>query len=177
MKVSVITLGCKVNQYESQAMLEQLASAGFTACDSTVESDVVLINSCTVTSTSDHKVRQTLHRTRRGNPNAVIVLTGCMPQAFPELAAQLTDADVVLGNSNRHALVPDILQYLSSRQRIVDIVPHENTATFEKMQVEHFFERTRAFIKIEDGCNRFCSYCIIPYARGRVRSKHLEELR
>lgn len=177
MKVSVITLGCKVNQYESQAMLEQLASAGFTACDSTVESDVVLINSCTVTSTSDHKVRQTLHRTRRGNPNAVIVLTGCMPQAFPELAAQLTDADVVLGNSNRHALVPDILQYLSSRQRIVDIVPHENTATFEKMQVEHFFERTRAFIKIEDGCNRFCSYCIIPYARGRVRSKPLEELR
>ena len=177
MKVSVITLGCKVNQYESQAMLDQLVRAGFSACESAAESDIVLINSCTVTSTSDHKVRQTLHRARRGNPSAVIVLTGCMPQAFPELAEQLTDADIVLGNSNRHSLVPDILQCLSSRQRIVDIVPHEKAAEFESMQVERFFERTRAFIKIEDGCNRFCSYCIIPYARGRVRSKPLEELR
>ena len=177
MKVSVITLGCKVNQYESQAMLDQLVRAGFSACESAAESDIVLINSCTVTSTSDHKVRQTLHRARRGNPSAVIVLTGCMPQAFPELAEQLTDADIVLGNSTRHSLVPDILQSLSSRQRIVDIVPHEKAAEFESMQVERFFERTRAFIKIEDGCNRFCSYCIIPYARGRVRSKPLEELR
>ena len=82
MKVSVITLGCKVNQYESQAMLDQLVRAGFSACESAAESDIVLINSCTVTSTSDHKVRQTLHRARRGNPSAVIVLTGCMPQAL-----------------------------------------------------------------------------------------------
>ena len=95
MKVSVITLGCKVNQYESQAMLDQLVRAGFSACESAAESDIVLINSCTVTSTSDHKVRQTLHRARRGNPSAVIVLTGCMPQAFPELVEQLTDADIV----------------------------------------------------------------------------------
>lgn len=177
MKVSVLTLGCKVNQYESQAMLEQLVSAGFSACETSAESDVVLINSCTVTATSDQKVRQTLHRARRANPNAVIVLTGCMPQAFPELAEQLTDADIVLGNSNRRSLLPDILQYLSSRQRIVDIVPHEKAAAFESMHVDRFYERTRAFIKIEDGCNRFCSYCIIPYARGRVRSKPLEELK
>lgn len=177
MKVSVLTLGCKVNQYESQAMLEQLVSAGFSACESSAESDVVLINSCTVTATSDQKVRQTLHRARRANPNAVIVLTGCMPQAFPELSEQLTDADIVLGNSNRRSLLPDILQYLSSRQRIVDIVPHEKAAAFESMHVDRFYERTRAFIKIEDGCNRFCSYCIIPYARGRVRSKPLEELK
>lgn len=177
MKVSVLTLGCKVNQYESQAMLEQLVSAGFSACEPSAESDVVLINSCTVTATSDQKVRQSLRRARRANPNAVIVLTGCMPQAFPELAEQLTDADIVLGNSNRRSLLPDILQYLSSRQRIVDIVPHEKAAAFESMHVDRFYERTRAFIKIEDGCNRFCSYCIIPYARGRVRSKPLEELK
>lgn len=177
MKVSVLTLGCKVNQYESQAMLEQLVSAGFSACEPSAESDVVLINSCTVTATSDQKVRQSLRRARRANPNAVIVLTGCMPQAFPELAEQLTDADIVLGNSNRHSLLPDILQYFSSRQRIVDIVPHEKAAAFESMHVDRFYERTRAFIKIEDGCNRFCSYCIIPYARGRVRSKPLEELK
>lgn len=177
MKVSVLTLGCKVNQYESQAMLEQLVSAGFSACEPSAESDVVLINSCTVTATSDQKVRQSLRRARRANPNAVIVLTGCMPQAFPELAEQLTDADIVLGNSNRRSLLPDILQYFSSRQRIVDIVPHEKAAAFESMHVDRFYERTRAFIKIEDGCNRFCSYCIIPYARGRVRSKPLEELK
>ncbi len=175
MKVHVITLGCKVNQYESQAMLQQLLHAGFSP--SMGESaDVVLINSCTVTATSDHKVRQTLHRSRRQNPGAVIVLTGCMPQAFPEEAEALTDADVILGNSNRSALLPDILTYLSTHQRIVDIVPHERKGSFEPMQIEDFQERTRAFIKIQDGCNRFCSYCIIPYARGRVRSKPLEDL-
>lgn len=175
MKVHVITLGCKVNQYESQAMLQQLLHAGFSP--SMGESaDVVLINSCTVTATSDHKVRQTLHRSRRQNPGAVIVLTGCMPQAFPEEAEALTDADVILGNSNRSALLPDILTYLSTHQRIIDIVPHERKGSFEPMQIEDFQERTRAFIKIQDGCNRFCSYCIIPYARGRVRSKPLEDL-
>lgn len=175
MKVHVITLGCKVNQYESQAMLQQLLHAGFSP--SMGESaDVVLINSCTVTATSDHKVRQTLHRSRRQNPGAVIVLTGCMPQVFPEEAEALTDADVILGNSNRSALLPDILTYLSTHQRIIDIVPHERKGSFEPMQIEDFQERTRAFIKIQDGCNRFCSYCIIPYARGRVRSKPLEDL-
>lgn len=175
MKVHVITLGCKVNQYESQAMLQQLLHAGFSP--SMGESaDVVLINSCTVTATSDHKVRQTLHRARRQNPGAVIVLTGCMPQAFPEEAEALTEADVILGNSNRGSLLPDILTYLSTHQRIVDIVPHERKGSFEPMQIEDFQERTRAFIKIQDGCNRFCSYCIIPYARGRVRSKPLEDL-
>jgi threonylcarbamoyladenosine tRNA methylthiotransferase MtaB len=177
MKVSVITLGCKVNQYESQAMLNQLVSAGFTACDADEESDVVLINSCTVTSVSDHKVRQMLHRARHNNPTAVIVLSGCMPQAFPDAAAELHDADIVLGNSNRASLLPHIMQYLSSRQRIVDIVPHEKASGFESMSVNRFYERTRAFVKIEDGCNRFCSYCIIPYARGRVRSKPIDQLK
>lgn len=177
MKVSAITLGCKVNQYESQAMLNQLAAAGFSACEPDEAADVVLINSCTVTATSDHKVRQTLHRARRQNPDAVIVLTGCMPQAFPELAANFTDADIVLGNSNRSSLLPDIMRFLSTRQRMVDIVPHEKSGKFESMSVSDFFDRTRAFIKIEDGCNRFCSYCIIPYARGRVRSKPMDELK
>ncbi|WOC33537.1 MULTISPECIES: tRNA (N(6)-L-threonylcarbamoyladenosine(37)-C(2))-methylthiotransferase MtaB [Caproicibacterium] len=173
MKVSAITLGCKVNQYETQAMLSQLEHTGFTVCDG--PADVVLINSCTVTAQSDHKVRQTLHRARRDNPTAVLVLTGCMPQAFPEQAAALADADIVLGNSNRAALTEQILHYLSTHQRIIDIEPHSQK--FESMQVTNFHERTRAFVKIEDGCNRFCSYCIIPYARGRVRSKPLADVR
>ena len=176
MKVSTITLGCKVNQYETQAMLNQLLQGGFSACQTGEDADIILLNSCTVTSTSDHKVKQTLHKARREHPHAVIVLTGCMPQAFPELAGDLTDADIVLGNSNRSSLLPHILQYLSTRQRIIDIVPHQTKEKFESMSVENFYERTRAFIKIQDGCNRFCSYCIIPYARGRVRSKPLDDL-
>ena len=176
MKVSTITLGCKVNQYETQAMLNQLLQGGFSACQTGEDADIILLNSCTVTSTSDHKVKQTLHKARREHPHAVIVLTGCMPQAFPELAADLTAADIVLGNSNRSSLLPHILQYLSTRQRIIDIVPHQTKEKFESMSVENFYERTRAFIKIQDGCNRFCSYCIIPYARGRVRSKPLDDL-
>ncbi len=174
MKVSSITLGCKVNQYETQAMLQQLFRGGFSACQNNEPADIILLNSCTVTSASDQKVRQTLHKARREHPHAVIVLTGCMPQAFPELAEELTDADIVLGNSNRAALLSHILAYLSTKQRIIDITPHSDK--FESMQVEQFHERTRAFMKIQDGCNRFCSFCIIPHARGRVRSKSLPDL-
>ena len=105
----MITLGCKVNQYESQAMLEDLCRKGFSACPAGEKPDIVVINSCTVTATSDHKVRQTVRHTRRTHPDAVIVLTGCMPQAFPEESAALQEADIVLGNTNRHALCDDIL--------------------------------------------------------------------
>lgn len=175
MKVSVITLGCKVNQYESQAMLSGLLAAGCTACDDISQSDLILVNSCTVTAMSDRKVRQAVRRARRENPNAVLVLTGCMPQAFPEAAAALTEADVVLGNSNRSSLLADVRKFLATHERVIDIVPHG--IIFEPLRVDRFYERTRAFLKIEDGCNRFCSYCIIPYARGRVRSKPLDELK
>ena len=177
MNVFFITLGCKVNQYESQAMLNQLCKAGFSAAASLREADVAVVNSCTVTAASDHKVRQALRHARKENPGAVLVLTGCFPQAFPTEAAALPEADVVLGNANRAALLPDLQAYLSTRQKVVDIAPHRNGEPFEAMSVQHFFERTRAFVKIEDGCNRFCSYCIIPYARGRVRSKPLDALR
>ena len=176
MKVCVTTLGCKVNQYESQAMLSQLTAHGFQVCGPKEPADVILINSCTVTSASDHKVRQILHKARREHPGAVIVLTGCMPQAFPEQAEALSDADIVLGNRNRASLLPHILQYLSTRQRIVEIAPHTSEDAFEPMAVDTFHERTRAFLKIQDGCNRFCSYCIIPYARGRVRSKPIYDI-
>ena len=177
MKAKIITLGCKVNQYESEAMLEALLAGGFQEAEQGEEADVVVVNSCTVTATSDQKVRQTLRRARRENPGAVMVLTGCMPQAFPEEAAALEEADVVLGNTRRGDLLPRVMEYLSSKQRIVDIAPHQQGERFEKMSVSVFHGRTRAFLKIQDGCDRFCSYCIIPYARGRVRSKPLEELR
>lgn len=177
MKVFAITLGCKVNQYETQVMLSRMQEDGFAVSDCLEGSDVVIVNSCTVTAQSDHKVRQTVHRVRRVCPGAVLVLTGCMPQAFPEAAGGMLDADIVLGNTSRAALVPYVRRFLEDRQRIVAIGRHEKGEIFEPMRVDQFHERTRAFLKIEDGCNRFCSYCIIPYARGRVRSKPLEELR
>lgn len=177
MKVKMITLGCKVNQYESEAMLSSLLKNGFTAAADDEQADVVVLNSCTVTAESDRKVRQIFRRAKKDNPDAVMVLSGCMAQAFPEDAQRLEEADIILGTSNRARLLPDLLTFLSTRQRIVDIEPHTNGETFERLQVENFSSRTRAFVKIEDGCNRFCSYCIIPYARGRVRSKPLEDLK
>lgn len=177
MKIHMITLGCKVNQYESQAILAMMEQRGFTSCEKQTESDVIVINSCTVTATSDQKVRQTLRRARRSNPNAVLVLTGCMPQAFPEESAKLLgDADIIAGNRSRTRIPDLILQFMRNHQPVLDILPHEKGETFEKLHVSDFHDRTRAFVKIEDGCNRFCSYCIIPYARGRVRSKPMDQL-
>ena len=177
MNVKMITLGCKVNQYESEAMLSSLLQHGFTAASDGDAADVVVLNSCTVTAESDRKVRQIFRRAKKDNPDAVMVLTGCMAQAFPEDAKRLEEADIILGTSNRQHLLPDLLAFFSTRQRIIDIAPHTNDEKFEHLEVDSFTGRTRAFVKIEDGCNRFCSYCIIPYARGRVRSKPLENLK
>ncbi len=177
MKVKFYTLGCKVNQYESEAMLNMLGDRGIAKANADETADIVVVNSCTVTAQSDHKVRQTLHRAKKDNPGAIAVITGCMVQAFPEDSERLTDADIILGNSERKNMFDHIMNFLSTKQRIVDVKPHEKEEKFEQMKVSSYSERTRAFVKIEDGCNRFCSYCIIPYARGRVRSKTMENLK
>ncbi len=173
------TLGCKVNQYETQAMMRLLREHGYdTAVYHTGMPDVgeavIVINSCTVTSESDRKLRQLLRRTRRDNPRAVIVLGGCMPQAFPDVAAAFLEADIVVGNAARNALPAHLDRYFLTHERIVDIPAHDKAV--EPLCIEDFEERTRAFVKIEDGCDRFCSYCIIPFARGRVRSRTPEEI-
>ncbi|MCI9552285.1 MAG: tRNA (N(6)-L-threonylcarbamoyladenosine(37)-C(2))-methylthiotransferase MtaB [Acutalibacter sp.] len=175
MTVKFITLGCKVNQYESQAMLEQLLGQGFQPAGSG-PADLVVVNSCTVTAQSDQKARQALRRAKRQNPGAIGVLTGCWPQAFPQEAGAFPDADIVLGNANRAALGQRVMEYLSTKQRVVDIAPHEKGEAFEPMRISGMQGHTRAFLKIEDGCERFCTYCIIPYARGRVRSKPVEQI-
>ena len=176
MKFSIITLGCKVNQYESQIMNDAMLCSGFEYEPLYKLSDIIIINSCTVTSVSDSKALKLIRRIKRENPKAITVLTGCMPQAFPDAFEGFDGADIIMGNKYRSELVPLINEYITTGERIVKITPHKNDLTFEKMQVNSFNERTRAFVKIEDGCNRFCSYCIIPYARGRVRSKPLSEL-
>ena len=177
MKVAFCTLGCKVNQYESQSMEQALIKRGFECVGASEEADVYIVNSCTVTAESDRKTRQNVRHLRKLHPDAGIVLTGCMPQAFPEDARLLTQADIVTGNrSNKQ--IPDMIdEFFRTRERIVRIAQHENGEKFSGELINDFRERTRATVKIEDGCNRFCSYCVIPYARGRVRSKPLEDIR
>ena len=172
MIVAFHTHGCKVNQYETQAMRRQLEQAGYQTTEFVpehTEADVLVINSCTVTGESDRKLRQFLRRCRRALPHAVIVLCGCMPQAYPEAAFDLPEVDIVLGNAVRADLLPKLEEYFAYKQRICCVPQH--SSLYEPMDIDEFQGRTRAFVKIQDGCNRFCSYCIIPYARGRVRSR------
>lgn len=178
MNFNIITLGCKVNQYESQAMREALVNHGYTLSDDKDKADITIINSCTVTSVSDAKNRKLINRVRRANPDGIIILTGCMPQAFPYEENNFKNCDIVLGNAKRAELIPTLEKFLETHKKLVQITEHPiKNEEFENLSVSSLGEHTRAFIKIEDGCNRFCSYCIIPYARGRVRSKSLEALK
>lgn len=177
MKIAFYTLGCKVNQYESQAMSEKAAANGFEIVTVGEEADVYVVNSCTVTAESDRKTRQAVRKFKRNHPESIVVLTGCMPQAFPQDAEHLEQADIVLGNKNNSRLFELINRYFSCGQRIIDIEEHKSGDKFSGGDISGFDRRTRAVVKIEDGCNRFCSYCIIPYSRGRVRSKPIEELK
>jgi len=178
MNFNIITLGCKVNQYESQAMREDLLKNGFELAEPNTPADITVVNSCTVTSVSDAKNRKLINKIRRENPDGIIVLTGCMPQAFPDRQENFENCDIVLGNAKRAELVPAICEYIENHMKNVFISPHPvKNEKFEDLSISSLGEHTRAFIKIEDGCNRFCSYCIIPFARGRVRSKSIEALK
>ena len=177
MKVAIYTLGCKVNQYESQVISETLLSNGYTIVDSKEDADIYIVNSCTVTSSADQKTRQSVRKFKRNHPDSIVVLTGCMPQAYPADADKLTQADIIIGNKNNNKLVDLLNEYSKFGKRIVNINDHQKGDAFSSCAITCFDERTRAYIKIQDGCNRFCSYCIIPHSRGRVRSKPLDELK
>lgn len=176
MKVTFYTLGCKVNQYETEAMREAFAAAGHTPVPNSAPFDAAVINSCTVTAESDRKTRQILHKVRRENPEAIIILTGCMVQAFSEEAKALTDADIVCGNTDVKKTVEYAERFLKDGERIFEVSEHKKTESFNTPVLSSFAERTRAYMKIEDGCDRYCTYCIIPTARGSVRSKPLAEI-
>lgn len=177
MKIVFYTLGCKVNQYETQAMREAFTRAGHTAVSEGAPFDAAVINSCTVTAESDRKTRQLLRRIRRENPNAVIVLTGCMVQAFSEESTALGDADIIAGNTDVLKTVSLVERFLIEGERIVEVAPHKEKERFNTPSVSDFAERTRAYMKIQDGCDRYCSYCIIPKARGHIRSKPIEDIK
>lgn len=174
MNIIFHTLGCKVNQYETQAMREEFIKRGHT-CFEDVTADVIIINSCTVTAESDRKTRQLVRRQRRENADAVIVLTGCMVQASPEDAKKLIDADIIIGNRDVSAVISAVEDFKSDK--LFTVTAHEKGDLYNTIGISEFNERTRAFMKIEDGCDRFCSYCIIPKARGRVRSRALEDIK
>ena len=171
MRVSFYTLGCKVNQNETGALEQLFLRRGYTLAAGDEAADVYVVNSCTVTAGGDKKSRQWLRRAKRQNPGAVTVLAGCYPQAFPEEAAQLEEADVVVGNVGRAAMLEDIQKALDSGERVVDIRAHEKGERFEELPMENFEGHTRAFIKVQDGCDRRCAYCVIPRARGASRSR------
>ena len=182
MRVTFYTLGCKVNQNETGALAQLFEENGYTVVSNEESADVYIVNSCTVTNFGDQKSRKWLRRAKRENPGAVTVLTGCYPQAFPEEAAEIAEADVVTGSGNRRAILADVQKVLDGEtERVVDIRPHEKGERFEELPMDKFAEHTRAFVKVEDGCNRRCAYCVIPRARGPVRSRDeasiLDELR
>jgi len=177
MRAAFYTLGCKVNQYESQVLAQRFAQEGYEIVEPQESADLYVVNSCTVTATGDKKTRQIIHRLHRQNPAAVIALCGCFSQAYPQEAAAIPELAILVGSSNKTALPALVARYLQEGQRIVDIPPRRQGELFEPMEVSRFMDRTRAFVKIQDGCERYCSYCAIPYARGFDRSKPLPALR
>ncbi|MDD3429747.1 MAG: tRNA (N(6)-L-threonylcarbamoyladenosine(37)-C(2))-methylthiotransferase MtaB [Oscillospiraceae bacterium] len=181
MRVCFNTLGCKVNQNETGALMQLFFENGFEIVNDSGEgapADVYIVNSCTVTAGGDKKSRQWLRRCKRANPAAVTVLTGCYPQAFADACKDIEEADIITGTVNRSRLAAHVLQFMQDGKKIIDIVPHQKGEAFEVLPSEQFQDEghTRAFLKIEDGCNRQCAYCIIPKARGNVRSRPAESI-
>lgn len=176
-RLATLTLGCKVNQYETQAVTQLFEKAGYQWVAMDEPADVFLINTCTVTSMSDRKSRQMIRRARKLNPQAVIAVTGCYAQLSPEEVQKIEGVQVVAGTSERHRLV-DAVQAVQPFQQspVILVKSHEAGEAFETLSVNATREMTRAYVKIQDGCNQYCSYCIIPYARGSIRSRNPEEV-
>lgn len=178
MKIAFHTLGCKVNQYETEAMKEQFAAAGHTIAGEEDFADAYVINTCTVTNLADRKSRQYIRRMKRVNPEAVVAVTGCYAQVSPDEVSQIEGVDIVAGTDEKQNLLAYIENYRrEAGQTERHIRTYEELDTYQSCGIITSMEsRTRAYIKIQEGCNRFCSYCIIPYARGKVRSRPLDEI-
>ena len=171
-KAALHNLGCKVNAYETQAMQQLLEAAGYEIVAFHEKADVYVINTCSVTNIADRKSRQMLHRARRLNPQAVIVAAGCYVQTAGPDVGKEGIADIILGNNKKEHLVSMIDRYLKEQAPVTDWEDvNQGKKEYEPLAVSRAAGHTRAFLKIQDGCDQFCSYCVIPYARGRVRSR------
>lgn len=178
-KIAFYTLGCKVNQADTASMENLFLRSGHQLISFDGEADVYIINTCVVTNTGQRKSRQTIHRAIRKNPNALIVVTGCYPQTAAEEVKAIAGVDMIIGNQDRAQIVQLVEECLAHRQTDTLDAVHKLTAStaFEEMAAGDITDKTRAFLKIQEGCNQFCTYCIIPYARGPLRSRSLESIR
>lgn len=181
-KAALHNLGCKVNSYETEAMTQLLKKAGYEIVSFQDQADVYIINTCSVTNMADRKSRQMLHKSKKQNPNAVVVATGCYVQTATEKVAQDLSIDLVVGNNRKKDIVEILNEYYAEKEAgeqvkeeyVIDI---NHTDEYEDLEISTVTEHTRAHLKIQDGCNNFCSYCIIPYARGRIRSRTMESIK
>lgn len=184
MKVAFHTLGCKVNQYETEAIKEQFEKLGYETVEETQFADIYLINTCTVTSLADRKSRQYIRRMKKLNPKAVVAVTGCYAQVNKDEVAAIEGVNLVVGTNEKAHIVDYIIDYVNSRKNEICkedakeyVLDYDHLDKFEEYgSITSMESRTRAYVKIQEGCNRFCSYCIIPYARGQVRSRNLDEV-
>lgn len=176
MNVYFITFGCKVNLCETENLKQLFSEAGYTVVNSEASADIFVVNSCTVTGTGDKKLKKELRRIRREYPRSIAALTGCFPQAFPEEAKALTEADIIAGTKNRADLPRLVSEHIAEKKRIVGICEYTRSERFEDIRSKGGENNTRAFVKIQDGCGMFCTYCIIPYSRGGFRSKPIESI-
>ena len=174
--VAFITLGCKVNQYETNAMIQQFIEKGYEIVEHTEKADIYIVNTCTVTNMSDRKSRQMLRRVKELNPNAIVVACGCYVQVAKEEVEKIEEIDLVLGNNEKKDIVDYVEKYIETKTFKVQAEDVMEQKEFVEFGDITFTEKTRAVIKVQDGCDRFCSYCIIPYARGRVRSRKPEHI-
>lgn len=179
--VAFCTLGCKVNQYETDAMRGSFEAEGYEVKEFSQEASVYVINTCTVTNMADRKSRQMMHRAKKKNPDGIIVAVGCYVQAAKEQLEEDTLIDLVIGNNMKSQVVQIVEQYIQDNRHTEDrdayVADIAHSHEYETMHIETVSEHTRAYIKIQDGCNQFCSYCIIPYARGRIRSRKMDSIK
>ena len=171
MKVAFYTLGCKVNSYETEVLINNFKKKGYEIVDFDDKADIYIINTCSVTNTSDQKSRKIIREASRNNPNAIIGVMGCYSQLkYDEIKELEPNIDIILGTSNKNKMIDYIEDYINNKDKVINI-ENVQKVCFEDMELDKFENHTRAFVKIQDGCNNYCSYCIIPYTRGNVRSK------
>lgn len=175
-KVALHNLGCKVNAYEVEAMQQLLEKAGYEIVPFTEGADVYLINTCTVTNIADRKSRQMLHKAKKMNPDAIVVAAGCYAQAYTEKLKEDNAVDLILGNNQKTQIVEVLEEYEKEHSKQVQVIEINHTKEYEELSIEQTAEHVRAYIKVQDGCNQFCTYCIIPFARGRVRSRKIADV-
>ncbi len=171
--VAICTLGCKVNAYESAAVIEQFEKNGYTQVDFDSVSDIYIINTCTVTHLSSRKSRQMIRRAKQINPDAVLVVMGCYAQTEPEAVSKIPEVDLILGTADKGKTFDAVEKFLASEEKKCIVSDISKKTEYDELFVTSYEGKTRAFLKVQDGCNNFCSYCIIPYARGRIRSRNL----